>query len=66
MSKLHMGQNEMENKNFKFFLFDCLPFLLLYASVYRERIARVHPIDRLQHHQALLQESWKEPAPFVH
>lgn len=65
MSELYMRQNGMGNKNVKFSVLCCLPFLLLYASVHREGIGRVHQIERLQHHQALLQESWKEPAPSV-
>lgn len=47
----------------KLFLVGCLPFLLLYGSVCRERIARAHPRERPRRRQALLRGSWKEPAP---
>lgn len=45
-----------------FFFNACLPFLLLYVLAYlEEHIVTGHQINRLLHHQALLQENLKEP-----
>lgn len=63
--KWYMRQSGMVNEGWGVSR-GCLPFLPWSAWGCPGRSARVRRRERLQHHQALLLGSWKEPAPSVH
>lgn len=65
MPKWYMSQSGMGNEDWRVSQ-GCLPFLPWSAWGCPGRSARVRRRERLQHHQALLRGSWKEPAPSGH